>query len=158
MRFSISRRYGFGFAIVLTLAVSGAAVIVGSKLVPAFPKKGVVPRVISPTRADEASAQTAPAQNVSPQAPAIPILLKPRGFVPKEISKSAGPYYFAVGNLSGVPEVSLRLEREHGARIQEMNARKEKPWRQIVHLTPGTYLITEANHPDWVCRITVTPH
>lgn len=103
--------------------MSGAAVIVGNKLIPAFAKKSfTVARVGSPARVDAASAQTAENPESCSASTAIPILLKPGGFVPKEISKSAGPYYFAFGNLrrSGV---SLRMEREHGARIHEMNAR-----------------------------------
>jgi hypothetical protein len=30
-------------------------------------------------------------------------------------------------------------------------------WRQLVNLSPGDYVLTEATHPDLVCRITITP-
>ena len=146
----------FGFRLALVLAVAGVATAaaLGSRLLHTAAKKNVPVASISAPRP---APQTIVAAAVDPQAPALPILLKPAGFVPREISRPAGPYYFAVGNLSGVREVALRLDREHGERLHQVNARREKPWRQIVHLAPGIYLLTEANHPEWVCRITITP-
>jgi hypothetical protein len=83
--------------------------------------------------------------------------LKKLGFVPREITTAAGDYQLSVNNQSGVSEVSLGLEREHGARLHEARVKKERlRWRQNVRLTPGVYRLTEANHPDWVCRIVVT--
>jgi hypothetical protein len=31
-----------------------------------------------------------------------------------------------------------------------------REWRQLVTLPPGSYALTEADHPGWVCRITIT--
>lgn len=90
-------------------------------------------------------------------AEALPIQLKAGGFVPREITKPKGDYFFSVQNVSGQEEVLLRLERENGERTNEVNLNKQKrSWRQLVHLAPGTYLMTEANHPNWVCRISIT--
>jgi hypothetical protein len=92
-----------------------------------------------------------------PQAEFLPVMLRLGGFVPREISRPAGEYVLSVNNQSGVPEVELRLQRENGERVHEAKVLRRKPyWRQLVRLTPGTYLITEASHPGWVCRITVT--
>lgn len=97
-----------------------------------------------------------PEQKAQSQTRALQILAKPLGFVPKEVTRPAGDYFFSVGNFSGVRELSLRLERENGAKLREVTAKRERPWKGIVHLTPGTYLLTEANHPEWVCRITIS--
>lgn len=87
----------------------------------------------------------------------LPIQLKKLGFVPLEITRPAGDYQLSVSNQSGVSEISLSLEREHGARLHEGRLNKERlRWRQNVRLTPGTYLLTEASHPDWVCRIVIS--
>lgn len=90
-------------------------------------------------------------------AEALPIQLKAGGFVPREISKPKGDYFFSIQNTSGQDEILLRLERTNGERVHEVNLNKQKrSWRKLVHLAPGTYLITEANHPTWVCRISIT--
>jgi hypothetical protein len=92
-----------------------------------------------------------------PQAEFLPVMLRSGGFVPREISRPAGEYVLSVNNQSRLAEVNLRLARENGERVHEAKVLRRKPyWRQLVRLTPGTYLITEASHPDWVCRITVT--
>jgi hypothetical protein len=92
-----------------------------------------------------------------PLAEALPISLRADGFDPKEIVKLAGNYYLSVNNLSGEKELDLRIERENGERVNESKTSRERSyWRQHIHLSPGTYLLTEAGHPDWVCHITVT--
>lgn len=90
---------------------------------------------------------------------ALPLQLKRGGFVPMEITRPAGDFLFSVSNQSGVAEIDLRLGRENGARLHEARLKRERlRWRQQVRLTPGTYLLTEANHPNWVCRIVITAH
>jgi hypothetical protein len=87
----------------------------------------------------------------------LPIYLRRPGFAPGEITRPAGDYFLAVKNISGVPDIVLRLDREKGGRLHEVKVMRDRPaWRQNVRLTPGVYLLTEADHPDWVCRITVT--
>lgn len=87
----------------------------------------------------------------------LPISLRAGGFSPSEISRPAGDYYLSINNLSRAQDLTLRLSRENQGRVKEAKTSREKTyWREHVRLSPGTYLITEANHPDWVCRITVT--
>lgn len=107
-----------------------------------------------------ASSIAEPSQGKSgqPQIVALPIVLKPAGFVPMDVTGSQGDYFFSVLNQSGAGEIVLRLDREHGNRLHEAHVKKERlRWRQTVHLTPGVYLLTEASHPRWVCRITIAP-
>lgn len=92
-----------------------------------------------------------------PQTELLPIMLRAGGFVPREISRPAGEYVLSVNDQSGLPGLELRLARENGGRMHEVKLSRRKPyWRQLLRLTPGTYIITEANHPEWVCRITVS--
>ncbi len=92
-----------------------------------------------------------------PQAELLPVMLRAGGFVPREISRPAGEYVLSVNNQSGIPGLELRLTRENGERMHEAKLSHRKPYlRQPLRLTPGTYMITEADHPEWVCRITVT--
>ena len=88
---------------------------------------------------------------------AIPIMIRAGGFVPHEVTRPHGDYFLSVTNASGVADIKLRFERENGERLNEVNVKKERPgWRTSVRLTPGTYLLTEADHPTWVCRFVIT--
>lgn len=111
----------------------------------------------APARLERSPGLEAVPQSRKTEIQALPILFKVGGFVPREITRPAGDYLLSIGNLSNVKEVKFRLEAEHGARLKEVKARRQKPWREVVRLTPGTYLLTEEDHPEWVCRITVTP-
>lgn len=87
---------------------------------------------------------------------ALPIQLKFHGFFPREIQRPAGFYYLTVGNVSREKEMTLRFDRQGGERMFDVNLTRQRPWRQTVFLAPGTYFLTEANHPQWECRITIT--
>jgi hypothetical protein len=87
------------------------------------------------------------------------ITVRPRGFEPSNITRPAGIFLLAVDNRSGLDELLLRLDREAGNRVHEQRVpRKKLDWRGAFDLTPGHYVLTEANNPDWVCHITITAH
>ena len=86
------------------------------------------------------------------------ITLRTFGFEPNEITRKAGPVFFFVNNVSGFRQVNFRLDREAGARLKDVPLPLGKlRWQEIVNLTPGTYLLTVAENPNWSCRITITP-
>ena len=103
---------------------------------------------------------TAPVEQDNPgrsQVEMLPITLRAGGFVPGEITKPSGEYILSISNQSDVPDLVLWVGRENGEKMHEGKASRRKPyWRQQVSLTPGTYLIGEEGHPEWVCRINVT--
>jgi hypothetical protein len=103
---------------------------------------------------------TAPVDQDNPgrsQVEMLPITLRAGGFVPGEMTKPSGEYILSISNLTGMPDLVLWIGRENGERMHEGKASRRKPyWRQQVRLTPGTYLIGEAGHPEWVCHINVT--
>lgn len=80
------------------------------------------------------------------------------GFEPAEITRPRGQFLLAVDNRSGLEEVNLRIIREAGNGVREIKVNRRNPdWRGLVNLPPGSYRMTEADHPDWSCRITITP-
>ena len=88
---------------------------------------------------------------------ALPIALRMNGFLPDEITRPAGNFLISVTNLTGLPDIGLRLDRETGAPLHSARVPKEKrTWRQHVYLSPGNYLLTVTDHPEWSCRITIT--
>ncbi len=83
------------------------------------------------------------------------ITLRPTGFEPAEITRPAGEFILMVENNSGKP-ISLRFARETGERLHEARVTREEPdWNELVDLRPGRYLLTEADHPKWKCRLTI---
>jgi hypothetical protein len=88
----------------------------------------------------------------------VMITLRTFGFEPQEITRMEGRFFIRVENASGFREINLRLDREAGPRLKDVHLPKGKiDWKDVIDLTPGVYLLTEANNPKWVCRITVTP-
>ena len=88
---------------------------------------------------------------------ALPLALRMNGFAPAEIERPAGDFLISVTNLSGFPDLVFRLDRENGERLHGAKVPREKlTWRQHVRLTPGSYLLTVMDHPEWSCRITIT--
>jgi hypothetical protein len=81
----------------------------------------------------------------------------PTGFGPIEISRPKGRFILMVRNKSGAEELSLQLARENGNRLQAKRLTKgQRAWNNFLDLTPGLYVLSEANHPDWTCRIKIT--
>jgi hypothetical protein len=86
------------------------------------------------------------------------ITLTPRGFEPSAITRPRGSFYIAVDNRSGLlDELTFRLDRVDGNLLHEARLPKGRlGWRQLVDLPPGRYVVTEADHLDWVCSVTIT--
>jgi hypothetical protein len=100
---------------------------------------------------------------VKPVQVAIPVsaellILTPEGFVPDHITRSAGPFLLTVADRSGLDQAALQLNTQGGATLRSTLSTIQKAEAQeVFDLQPGTYLFTEANHPNLVCEITITP-
>jgi hypothetical protein len=150
-RWNLSRLLTLGLLALLLTAASGAvAAQLWAKRKPQWTPVKLPPasRYVPPP----------PIQNgKGPRAEALPMQLKAGGFVPREVTRPAGSYYFSIQNVSGAPEITLQLQREGEGKVREVRLTKEnRAWRELVRLTPGNYRLTEANHPEWVCRISIT--
>ena len=86
------------------------------------------------------------------------VTLKPTGFEPKELTRPRGLFLLMVDNRSNNPNLLFRLDRENGKREHEQQTRNggKLDWNKALDLAPGRYLLTEADHPEWVCQITIT--
>jgi len=85
------------------------------------------------------------------------VTLTPTGFEPAELTRSRGAFLLMVDNRSNNPDLLFHLDAEHGKREHEQQTRKggRLDWNKVLDLPPGRYLLTEANHPNWVCQITI---
>ncbi len=85
------------------------------------------------------------------------ITIAPHGFEPRELSRPRGRFVLMIENRSGLKGVALRLSRADGSSVREMRVPREEPdWSAVLDLEPGRYLLTEADHSDWVCAIAIT--
>jgi hypothetical protein len=85
------------------------------------------------------------------------ITITPHGFEPQEITRPQGRVPLMVDNQTDLAVSSLQFTREAGPRINEMQVSREQPnWSEAVDLPPGRYVLIEAEHPEWQCRITIT--
>lgn len=85
------------------------------------------------------------------------IILRPHGFEPREITRRLGRFMLVVNNRSGLKEMSLRLLRDTGNHLHEERVPRESlNWKKPVDLPPGHYILTDTNHPEWNCSITIT--
>jgi len=85
------------------------------------------------------------------------ITITPHGFEPQEITRPQGRVLLMVDNQTDLAVSSLQFTREAGPRINEMQVSREQPnWSEAVDLPPGRYVLTEAEHREWQCRITIT--
>lgn len=119
------------------------------------PASGI--QAVPATRAD--SVPPAPALGLSSQerVEAEVITILPTGFNPSAVTRPRGRFLILVDNRSGLDEVTLRLDQVAGHRLREVRLTKEERiLRRVEDLPPGEYLLTEADHPDWACRITIT--
>ena len=75
------------------------------------------------------------------------ITITPIGFEPVELTRAKGKFLLAIDNQSGLDEVEFYFERETGGRVNVSFSRRGKiAWREIVDLTPGTYILRATSH------------
>ncbi len=86
------------------------------------------------------------------------VTIHPYGFDQSEITRPAGRFFLVVDDRSGLESVSLdiRAEASSSALRGVSFSREQTDWDELFDLQPGSYLLTEANHPDWVCHLTIT--
>ena len=82
--------------------------------------------------------------------------LRSSGFDPSEITRPAGRFLLGVNNRTGLTDVSLMLVHESGTSAVSKRLSRVKTWREVLDLQPGRYVLREATHRDWLCRITIT--
>ena len=141
-----SRRVKFLSAVCLLLALGVVAVGAGKWLRPS--------RLSAPSRA-----AAAPGKGKKAVLPSVAVTLTPRGFEPSELSVNGIKFFLSVENRSGVRGLTLRLDPEHGNRVREFTQPEDElDWVDELSLTPGSYTLSVAGRPGWVCRVNVAAH
>lgn len=94
----------------------------------------------------------------------IAVVLRWEGFEPPSITMPPGKNFIVVFNRTGLDEVDLKIQRTGGpgrsgeVLAQRPSRRTEWNWNELVNLPVGEYEIREANHPQWVFRLSVEPN
>lgn len=84
----------------------------------------------------------------------VRIELTSSGFTPNEVQHAPGRFAIAVENTTLSSEYMLRLKAEDGTLLNEFQVQKgSSAW--TINLQTGTYVLTEADHPQWTCRIVI---
>jgi hypothetical protein len=84
------------------------------------------------------------------------LTIRPTGFETKEMTLDAGDYFVVIQNATGRDRFALKIQRDGGQTIHEVRLpRFRKYWKHMVTLTAGRYLVSEIDHPEWNCVITV---
>lgn len=144
---ALPARLGLAAAACLLLVLCAA----GARrwLAPAAPDAPPVPAATQTATTEEAEAEGAAA---------LVLTLRPEGFEPAEVTVGEGRHLLVVNNRSGLDEFTLRLEREGGGLEREEKPPKyRRALKRLHQFAAGGYVLTEATHPEWRCRITVTP-
>jgi hypothetical protein len=93
------------------------------------------------------------------------ITLEPYGFTPAQLTLKKGHFLIYVENRSNTETITLHLARVNPvgqiiALLREVTVRlraQNPDWTEELNLEPGEYVLSEAAHPKWLCKITVTP-
>jgi hypothetical protein len=110
---------------------------------------------------NERSALTTLQPQVSDQTVEVEVITAhPYGLEPREISRPSGPFILAIHNRSRLDQMSLQLNRANGASapVREISLPAGK-LRQLslLDLPPGQYVLADTIHPNFECKITITP-
>ncbi|HEY6802123.1 MAG TPA: hypothetical protein VI306_00970 [Pyrinomonadaceae bacterium] len=88
---------------------------------------------------------------------ALWLTLKPTGFEPTKVTLPASQYFLLVQNATGLDRFGLVIEKEDGERLQEVRLEPFiRKWKKAITFQPGRYILSEIDHPEWQCVITVT--
>ena len=94
------------------------------------------------------------ARSSEPDIRGLVIAIRPTGFIPAEIDLKEGRYLLIVQNRSGIRDLTFRLDRDTGEKLQETRDQKLQ-WKKTFDLHPGRYVLSVVDHPKWQSIITV---
>lgn len=88
---------------------------------------------------------------------ALWLTVKPTGFEPARVSLPADQYFLLIQNDTGLDRFGLVVQREQGERLHDIRLEnRNRKWKQVINFRPGRYIISETDHPDWQCVLTIT--
>jgi hypothetical protein len=152
---SRNRRLILALALVAGCAAIGFVVRAYNKRVTGSPMASERPTGKVESRPSEATVSFQSGPSTEKFEPVV-VTLQPSGFHPTEVVREEGRAALIVVNRTGLKEIALNLDRQAGARLRATRISENRPrWGEMFDLTPGQYVISEENHPQWTCTITV---
>lgn len=156
-----SRRFPGGKTALLTLAILATASLSGALL---GLRAGAAGRSAAPAAEPPTNTNVEPVapRTVRPQqagqVEARLVTLTPRGFEPEEMLADTR-FILIVDDLTGLGDLQVELLRQTGGdKLHEVRLpRGRRNYTKELELPPGEYVLTEANHPNWQCTISVAP-
>lgn len=108
-------------------------------------------RVIGQGSENSSSGQ-APSSTVS----SVFLRILPGRIEPAAVTVKSGSLTIIVQNSSTAPNVSMELHQVRGKHLRTVSmARGQRHSLETYDLAPGSYVLSEVNHPDWHCTISV---
>jgi hypothetical protein len=90
--------------------------------------------------------------------PIFVTVMRPHGFEPSSVTLDARHFLLTVYNRTGLSLAKLTLapDQVHAPAVKQVDIVPATPhYTDILDLSPGTYILTEADHPQWTCKILV---
>jgi hypothetical protein len=101
----------------------------------------------------DALAQAASKNAKGPQA--ITLLLTSGGFAAKTVVAKQGYYLIDIINRTNSTSIQLQLDRIVPNAKTVVSGQGRSRFRNLQNLTPGTYRLSVADRPGWICTIEV---
>lgn len=109
-------------------------------------------RMVMGQGSGNSSAGKAPGSTV----PSIFVRILPHRMEPTAVTVKSGSLKIIVQNSSTAPNVRVALHEVHGKQLKTVSmASGQRHSVETYFLEPGSYMLSEANHPEWRCTITV---
>ena len=85
------------------------------------------------------------------------LTLGPNGFEPAELTRPQGRFMLAITNHTQTNDLSLELKHQAGHRLNTVRLGRGRT-RSLsdLNLPPGQYVLSETNHPRWICRVRIS--
>lgn len=105
-------------------------------------------------------------QQIRPEATAAPdgviqLLLRPEGFDSPKLTVTKGTYILILLNRTGEKNLALQVSRliGNGEKPKDIAFDDDKKKYQVIDaidLTPGDYVVSVQDHPEWTSRVIAT--
>ena len=143
----IRRRIYSVLLLIVFAVIAGAAVLAQGVL-----RNYFVSRKPAPSDQIENSLQSGPEKRL----PAHVLTLNVDGFEPAEVIWEKKESLLIIDNRTPISELTFQLAKIHGARVKEIKLKTRKQRSAgVLDLPPGQYVLSEVNHTDWICHITI---
>ncbi len=81
------------------------------------------------------------------------------GFHPRSITRTPRIFFLIVRNYNDIRNLTISLNQQGGGNVRHIPMQDHGgDWSEALSLPPGTYVLTEDNHPAWRCTVTISPH